>query len=99
MILNMFINDACHCEEPEGRRSNLLKNNTRGFSLLEMTVVIIVATILATALIPQLIKGYSINAANKTALDISAIQEASRAYYVANNNWPANIAGQCANLS
>ena len=62
-----------------------------GFSLLEMTVVIIVATILATAIIPQLIRVYSINAANKTALDMSAIEEAARAYYVANNSWPANI--------
>jgi prepilin-type N-terminal cleavage/methylation domain-containing protein len=63
-----------------------------GFSLLEMTVVIIVATILATAIIPQLIKGYLINAANKTALDMSAIEEAARAYYIANNNWPSSIA-------
>ena len=58
---------------------------------MEMTVVIIVATILATAIVPQLIKGYSVNAANKTALDISAIEEASRAYYIANNSWPATI--------
>ncbi len=72
-----------------------LKTNRRGrggFSLLEMTVVIICATILATALVPQLIRQYSINAANKVALDISAIEESSRAYYIANNNWPANIA-------
>jgi len=63
-----------------------------GFSLLEMTVVLIVISILASAVIPQLIKGYAVNAANKTALDISAIEEASRAYYIANNNWPANVA-------
>jgi len=72
-----------------------LKINRRiegGFSLLEMTVVLIVISILASAVIPQLIKGYAVNAANKTALDISAVEEASRAYYVANNQWPANIA-------
>lgn len=63
-----------------------------GFSLLEMTVVLIIITILASAVIPQFVKGYQVNAANKTALDISAIEEASRAYYVANNSWPANIA-------
>jgi len=73
----------------------ILKTNRQakaGFSLLEMTVVLIVISILASAVIPQFIKGYAINAANKTALDISAIEEASRAYYIANNQWPANIA-------
>jgi len=59
---------------------------------LELTVVIIIISILASAVIPQLINGYMVKAANKTALDISAIQEASREFYVANNSWPANIA-------
>jgi prepilin-type N-terminal cleavage/methylation domain-containing protein len=63
-----------------------------GFSLLELTIVLIIITILATAVIPQLINGYLSKAANKTALDISAIQEAGRAYYVANNHWPSSIA-------
>ena len=63
-----------------------------GFSLLEMTVVLIITTLLMSAVIPQLIKGYSVNAANKVALDMAAIEEASRAYCVANNNWPADIA-------
>lgn len=66
------------------------KFNKHAFSLLEMTVVIIIFTILATAIVPQLVKGYTINAANKTALDISAIEEASRAYYITNNKWPDN---------
>ena len=73
----------------------ILKTNRQakaGFSLLEMTVVLIVISILASAVIPQLIKGYAVNAANKTALEISAIEEASRAYYIANNQWPADIA-------
>ncbi|MDE2009149.1 MAG: type II secretion system protein [Candidatus Omnitrophica bacterium] len=60
-----------------------------GFSLLEMTLVMIIITIIASAVIPQLINQYTTNAANKTALDISAIEEASRAYYIANNQqWP-----------
>jgi len=64
----------------------------RGFSLLEMTVVLIVITILASAVIPQLIMGYTMNAANKTALDMSSIEEAGRKYYIDNNAWPSNIA-------
>jgi len=59
-----------------------------GFSLLELTIVLIIITILTSAAIPQLVNGYTVKAANKTALDISAIQEACRAYYVANNAWP-----------
>jgi len=70
-----------------------LKFNGRakgGFSLLELTVVLIITAILVSAVIPQLINGYLVKAANKTALDISAIEEASRAYYIANNKWPDN---------
>jgi prepilin-type N-terminal cleavage/methylation domain-containing protein len=67
------------------------RNSKGGYSLLELTVVLIIATILATAAVPQFVNGYLVKAANKTALDMSAIEEASRAYYIANNNWPANI--------
>ncbi len=63
-----------------------------GFSLLEMTVVLIIITILASAVIPQFIRGYTVSAANKVALDMSAIEESSRAYYIAKNGWPSNIA-------
>ncbi|MBF0511639.1 MAG: prepilin-type N-terminal cleavage/methylation domain-containing protein [Candidatus Omnitrophica bacterium] len=80
-------NRACHYLSLRVKRSNPF-----GFSLLEMTVVLMMASILASAVIPQMINGYLIKAANKTALDISAIEEAARAYYVANNGWPASIA-------
>jgi prepilin-type N-terminal cleavage/methylation domain-containing protein len=63
-----------------------------GYSLLEMTVVLVIISILTAAVIPQLIKQYTVNAANKVALDMSAIEEAGRAYYIANNSWPASIA-------
>lgn len=71
---------------------NLNRHINRGFSLLELTIVLIIITILASAIVPQLINGYLIKAANKTALDMSSIEEASRAYYLENNNWPTNIA-------
>ena len=63
-----------------------------GFTLLELTVVLIIVTILTSAVIPQFINAYTVKAANKTALDISAVEEACRAYYIANSQWPANIA-------
>ena len=73
-------------------KSKFNKKLNDGFSLLEMTVVLIIITILTSAVIPQFIKQYSVNASNKVALDISAVEEASRAYYLANNGWPASIA-------
>jgi len=68
------------------------KHAKKGFSLLELTVVLIITAILVSAVVPQLVNGYLVKAANKTALDISAIQEASRKFYIDNNSWPASIA-------
>lgn len=65
--------------------------NCRAFSLLELTVVIIILTILASAAIPVLSRAYIEKAGNKTALDMSAIQEAARAFYVDQNKWPDSI--------
>lgn len=70
-------------------KKNILINN-KAFSLLELTVVIIILTILASAAIPVLSRSYLEKAGNKTALDISAIQEAARAYYIDHNKWPDN---------
>jgi prepilin-type N-terminal cleavage/methylation domain-containing protein len=62
--------------------------NKNGFSLLEITVVLIIVSILLSAVIPVLSRSYLEKAANKTALDISTIQEASRKFYIDNNQWP-----------
>ena len=70
-------------------KKNILTSN-KAFSLLEVTVVIIILTILASAAIPVLSRSYIEKAGNKTALDISAIQEAARAYYIDNGKWPDN---------
>ena len=108
MILSMFINMIKDCRALKNRaRSSyrtlgpltehsqelaVARNDTSGFSLLEMTVVLIIISILTTAVIPQLIRQYTVNAANKVALDMSAIEEAGRVYYIANNSWPASVA-------
>ena len=84
MILNTFI------DQPSKSFAN--KQLKAGYSLLEMTVVLVIISILTAAAIPQLIKQYTVSAANKVALDMSAIEEAGRAYYIANNSWPASIA-------
>jgi len=64
--------------------------NNQAFSLLEMTVVIIIMTILASVAIPVISRGYLEKVGNKTALDMGAIQEAARAYYIDHNKWPDN---------
>ena len=77
----------------------MIKNtftNNRAFSLLEITVVIIIITILVSAAIPVFSRPYFEKAGNKTALDIGAIQEAARAYYISNNSWPGTKQGHTA---
>lgn len=63
----------------------------RGFSLLEMTIVLIIMTILASAAIPVFTRSFLDKAGEKVSLDISAIEEAARAYFIANGTWPASI--------
>jgi prepilin-type N-terminal cleavage/methylation domain-containing protein len=72
-------------------KKNIVTCN-KGFSLLEITIVLIIITILASAAIPVLTRDYLNKAGNKVALDMSTIQEAARAYYISNNAWPANVA-------
>jgi len=76
-------------------KKNMFTKN-KGFSLLEITVVIIIMTILVSAAIPVLSRAYLEKAGTKTALDISAIQEAARAYYINNNSWPGTAQGHTA---
>ena len=69
-------------------KRNIHITSKRGFSLLEVTVVVIILSLLLSAVIPVLSRSFLEKGANKTALDISAVQEASRKYYVDNNKWP-----------
>jgi prepilin-type N-terminal cleavage/methylation domain-containing protein len=78
--------------EERNMKKNISIINNNGFSLLEITIVLIIISILLSAVIPVLSRSYLEKAANKTALDMLAIEEASRAYYTANNYWPANVA-------
>jgi len=69
-------------------KKNTFLTNKHGFSILELTVVLIIISILLSAVTPVLSRSYLEKAANKTALDISAIQEAGRKFYIDNNKWP-----------
>jgi len=54
--------------------------NKKGFSVLEAILVVTVMSIMLAAAAPNIVKGILSKYGAKTALDIAAIQEASRAY-------------------
>ena len=66
--------------------------NKKGFSLIELCIVLTVLSILIGSITPVFIKRIEIKAGEKTALEMSTIQQAASAYYVANKAWPASIA-------
>jgi prepilin-type N-terminal cleavage/methylation domain-containing protein len=68
------------------RKNIFIVNN--GFSLLEITIVLIIISILLSAVIPVLSRAYLDKASNRVVLDISAIQDASRKFFIDNNQWP-----------
>jgi len=73
-------------------RKNTSTNSKGGFSLIELCIVIGFLAILAGSVTPVFIKRVQIKAGEKTAQEMSVIQQAALSYYVANNAWPASIA-------
>jgi len=72
-------------------RRNTSTNNKSGFSLIELCIALGVLVILTSSITPVFIKRIQIKAGEKTALEMSVIQQAALSYYVANNTWPASI--------
>jgi len=70
---------------------NICINNKRAFSLLEMTIVVIMMTVLLTFAVPSLYRTYLDKAGTKTALEIQNIQDAARSYYLQHGAWPSSI--------
>jgi prepilin-type N-terminal cleavage/methylation domain-containing protein len=70
---------------------NIFTADHNGFSLLEMTCVLIVISILASCAIPALTRSFLDKAGEKVSLDISAIEDGARAYFITNGSWPASI--------
>ncbi|MDE2222424.1 MAG: type II secretion system protein [Candidatus Omnitrophica bacterium] len=56
-----------------------------------MSCVLIIMSTLASAAIPVLTRSFLDRAGEKVSMDIGAIQDAARAYYIAHNTWPASI--------
>lgn len=73
-------------------RRNTSISSKKGFSLIELCIVIGILAILAGSLTPVFIKRIQVKAGEKTAQEMSVIQQAALSYYTANNAWPANLA-------
>lgn len=72
-------------------RRNIFTISKKGFSLIEICIVMAILAVLAGSITPIFIKRVQIKAGEKTALEISTIQQAALAYYIANNAWPPDI--------
>jgi prepilin-type N-terminal cleavage/methylation domain-containing protein len=68
-----------------------LNRNEQAFSLIEIAVVLAVMALLSGAVIPSYIRGLRMDAARKTALEMSQLSEAARAFYVDKRIWPMDI--------
>ena len=66
-------------------------SNKKSFTLAELTIVMAVLTISAGAVYPVLIRQIENKAAEKTALEMSVVQEAARAYYINTHAWPTGL--------
>lgn len=66
-------------------------SQSKGFSLIELGIVLFIIAILGTSFIPIVINQVQIKAGEKTALEMSIIEEASRSYYVNNGSWPGDV--------
>lgn len=69
----------------------IFTSNKSGFSLIELCIVLAIISILAGAITPVLIKRIQIKAGEKTAMEMSTIQQAATAYFVANKAWPVSL--------
>ena len=73
-------------------RRNISTRNKRGFSLIELCIVIGLLAILAGSITPVFIKRVQVKAGEKTAQEMSVIQQAALSYFTVNAAWPANLA-------
>lgn len=78
----------------------MIKNirlNNRGFSLIELSIVLFLLSVVAGSVIPNFVLGIRQQAAKKTALEVSQIQEAARKYYIDKGSWPSDFPTLAAN--
>ena len=65
--------------------------DNKGFTLLEVAVVLAALALVTTAAVPYFIRQAELTAAQRTTKEVSSIQEASKWYYLNNKVWPASV--------
>lgn len=63
----------------------------KGFTLIELVVVVVIIGILALALIPSVIGRVQAAKESRYDSDVDAIATAARMYYLDNDGWPSGI--------
>ncbi len=69
----------------------IISGADKGFTLFELAVVLAVLGTITTAALPFFIRRAETTAAQKTAKEVSDIQNAARWYYLTNRAWPGSI--------
>lgn len=72
-------------------------NQTRGFTLPEVMIVVVVIGILAAIVIPQVSSGMSESRVKATALDLKGMGDAMVRYKIATGSWPTDTQPQQSN--
>ena len=85
-----------NCQIPPARR----RASRRGFTLIELGIVIGVSAILAAAIVPDIIETMRNRMAEKSAADVTALHDSARLFFAQNTvrarRWPGeSSAGQC----
>jgi prepilin-type N-terminal cleavage/methylation domain-containing protein len=71
------------------RRSRLLQ---AGFTLVEVALAMAILSLLAAAVVPVAIRQVELQFAQRTAREVSLIQESAKWFYVDQRRWPTSIA-------
>ncbi len=63
----------------------------RGFTLIELAIVLCVSAVIAGSLVPSFVKSAHIEAARKTAAEMALLKEAAQHYLLKNGAWPEDL--------
>ncbi len=67
---------------------HILNMNRKGFSLVELSIVMGAIAILTTAIVPMMIRTIEFKAGEKTVAEVALIQSAAQRFYKQHNQWP-----------
>lgn len=68
-----------------------LRSDQKGFTLLELLIVIVIIFVLAIVIVPNLISGPARARDSQRKADLRTIKTALESYYTNNNSYPANL--------